>query len=365
MTTTEEARTPGQDAAETKTAGITLTFDPSKLFDVLAEVGDGGSALGCRIVGIMLTGGQSSFREDVGLAFYGVSAAPAATPAPSSPGVPDSVRALSEAVASTVAEAKQAGDLYNAAARRAERTFEDLTEVYEAFECADKKLWQAKDALADHCLALLSAHPAGQSTGQGAARDALARLRARDGEDVEAWANSLGADLARAGEAETAPDSTRTGPVETEDAAAHQRDMALEALHTLGVRIGLLDPNVACDGPQLLAAIDAYSDELAARPEAPEAQGAWQDISGLAVKQRAVLGRWCRCGDAEDGSEHWYWQRGAGFFFEHLGERHWSLDSGTFEGAPFYGSQPTHFLAVPPPPARPAPPASSGQESAR
>jgi hypothetical protein len=67
----------GAVGAETMTAGLTLTFDPSKLFDTVAGVADGGAALGCRIVGIMLASGQSSFREDVGLAFYGVTATPA------------------------------------------------------------------------------------------------------------------------------------------------------------------------------------------------------------------------------------------------------------------------------------------------
>jgi hypothetical protein len=42
-----------------------------------------------------------------------------------------------------------------------------------------------------------------------------------------------------------------------------QLKMTLETLHTLGVRLGVLDPSVACDGPQLIAAMEAYSDHLA------------------------------------------------------------------------------------------------------
>ncbi|MGW5957067.1 DUF3850 domain-containing protein [Methylorubrum thiocyanatum] len=57
-------------------SAITLTFDQGELFDAVAKVGDGGETLGRRIVGVMLTGGRSNFREDVGLAYYGVTVAP-------------------------------------------------------------------------------------------------------------------------------------------------------------------------------------------------------------------------------------------------------------------------------------------------
>jgi hypothetical protein len=49
---------------------ITFEYDPSELFDVLAQVGDGGASLGPRIVGSMLVPG--GFIEAVGLAFYGI-----------------------------------------------------------------------------------------------------------------------------------------------------------------------------------------------------------------------------------------------------------------------------------------------------
>jgi hypothetical protein len=43
--------------------------------------------------------------------------------------------------------------------------------------------------------------------------------------------------------------------------ALNQRDMVLESLHKLGTKIGLLDSSVACDGPQLISAVEAYCDE--------------------------------------------------------------------------------------------------------
>ena len=49
---------------------ITFEYEPGELFDALVKVGDGGGALGSRLVGTMLA--EGGFLEAVGLAFYGV-----------------------------------------------------------------------------------------------------------------------------------------------------------------------------------------------------------------------------------------------------------------------------------------------------
>lgn len=95
--------------------------------------------------------------------------------------------------------------------------------------------------------------------------------------------------------------------------------------------------------------------------------GDWQPLSLLAPQTNAMLGRWCRCGDREDGSEHWYWQQAFGRYFDFQGERHWCLDGHQFEAGPFYGEAPTHFFAVASAPSRqspavPASPISTGEE---
>lgn len=46
----------------------------------------------------------------------------------------------------------------------------------------------------------------------------------------------------------------------TLEQALAQRDALAQALHRLGIGIGLLDPAVACDGPTLLMATEAFAD---------------------------------------------------------------------------------------------------------
>jgi len=58
---------------------LMLAFDPSELFDRVREVGDGGNALGTRLVQTMLSSGHSGFVTAVGMASYGVTLEP--TPA--------------------------------------------------------------------------------------------------------------------------------------------------------------------------------------------------------------------------------------------------------------------------------------------
>jgi hypothetical protein len=87
-------------------------------------------------------------------------------------------------------------------------------------------------------------------------------------------------------------------------------------------------------------------------PGEAQAQEAWQPIADLKPQTNAVLGRWARSGDNEDGSEFWYWQEATGRWFEHAGEVHWCLRSGRFDHGPFYGEAPTHFHVIPEKPAR-------------
>ena len=273
--------------------------------------------------------------------------------------VPDGLRALSEALAFATAERKRTGDLYNAAARRAERTFEDLTEVYEAFEDAISKLRDAKDALADHCLSLLASHPAGQSAGSGAETvewgsantvgELMAQLRTLPA-DAKIFGTFKGPDdkgddyrtgvrgvlLSRERvrgrwirtqdkEApyehviwtvpEPAPDSTRTGqgeadckPDELTETEIRSRAAALisakgwkpgETLHFKavldlmtehGMAVASNPPQDRCAHPACGCDADSVCGSgLAARPAAPEAQGAWQDIGTVPVGVEVIV----------------------------------------------------------------------------
>ncbi len=48
----------------------------------------------------------------------------------------------------------------------------------------------------------------------------------------------------------------------TLEQAVAQRDALAQALHRLGIGIGLLDPAVACDGPTLLMATESYAEHV-------------------------------------------------------------------------------------------------------
>ena len=61
------------------------------------------------------------------------------------------------------------------------------------------------------------------------------------------------------GEDERLQDLTRA-----RDIAEHQRNCLFEFIHGAGVRLGVIDPKIACGVPQLMAAMDAYFDHLAA-----------------------------------------------------------------------------------------------------
>lgn len=63
-------------ATHTPLPTITFEVDVGKLFDAVAKVGDGGTALGERIARVLLCSGQASFAESIGLAAYGLSILP-------------------------------------------------------------------------------------------------------------------------------------------------------------------------------------------------------------------------------------------------------------------------------------------------
>ena len=99
------------------------------------------------------------------------------------------------------------------------------------------------------------------------------------------------------------------------------------------------------------------ADAILALRDAPRDGGdGWRPIAELAPQTNAVLGRWARSGNTDDGKPYFYWQRATGRFFDHLGERHWCLEgSQTFATGPFYGEAPTHFYAIPKAPPSPNP----------
>lgn len=231
-----------------------------------------------------------------------------ATPAPSSPGVPDSVRALSEDYARKIDARRAASRAYNDAYDAILKTgrspkFDELLAERNASQKAEQERDAAEAALLAACL-YISAHPAGQSTGQGAdgwlpietapkdgtridlwvvPHDAFAngnadRLEARWMERV-GWVRLGGGYVSECG-APThwrprpgapgipAPDSPLTGPVGVEELRAAMI-RALDG-HTTYSRDCHLSGDFLCQ--QVWPLVEAA---LAARPAAPEAQGAW------------------------------------------------------------------------------------------
>lgn len=345
----------GAVGAETMAAGLTLTFDPSKLFDTVAGVADGGAALGCRIVGIMLAGGQTSFREDVGLAFYGVTA----TPAPRTDGgmtagedawtlsrafdlgfwwgvglytSPQSMED-SRAVGRTLLDPEfdglnidldgwdsfQSGDIGMCEGKRRIKEALDRIEAtpaqpagtvpdgLRALICENRP--EAAEAALEWANTLLATHPAGQSTGQGAgqAPDELTEIEVRGRAaaliSAKGWTPGetfhfkavldlmtehgmalafsppqdrcahpdCGCDADSVCGAVAAPDSPLTGPVGVEEIA--------KALyrHDYGAYPDQPEWGAAL-GPVQARYCRLASAALAARPAAPEAQGAWRPI---------------------------------------------------------------------------------------
>ncbi|CAO4137206.1 hypothetical protein OFEAOIEE_LOCUS4974 [Methylorubrum extorquens] len=194
----------------------------------------------------------------------------AATPAPSSPGVPDSVR---EAIRLLDEAEKRKTDL---------KTPEGILTAL-VIDARDKA-----EALAlEYVRALISAHPAGQSAGQGAdARKRDGGQRIIEGLN-DALAHAQG-DTSRARilriesaavvDSKPAPDSTRAGPVGAEGEAVEAIKLATNSAFNAGVASACVDFPRRCEAndratarrDEAIAAVKA----LAARPAAPETQGA-------------------------------------------------------------------------------------------
>jgi hypothetical protein len=86
-------------------------------------------------------------------------------------------------------------------------------------------------------------------------------------------------------------------------------------------------------------------------------EGEWQPIAALAPKTRALVGRWMSSGESS------WWTQTTGYFVEHAdGEgpsKEWILEKAQ-RMCPFYGEEPTHFLAIAEPPAIDTTPAPVG-----
>ena len=55
---------------------VTFEVNPPQLFDVLVKVGDGGHALGARLVSALLAPADVGALDAMGMAFYGVTVVP-------------------------------------------------------------------------------------------------------------------------------------------------------------------------------------------------------------------------------------------------------------------------------------------------
>lgn len=368
-------------------------------------------------------------REDAHEAYRALVALRDATPAPSSPGVPDSVRALSEAVREVVRAAWRLCDQTEDGGEESQRvdtdswrhlaaTIESLEALIPAEEhpataghaatllvnalaaatfapasgnlpdsvrerlvcvvpvgwklvpekptslmCAagaeentdaDQECHIYEAMLANTPEPPISTHPAGQGTGQGAAPS---RIFGDPSEPMSRPSFS-------------APGSTRTGPVGVED--LNRLAKAVEALNgsqlwlddnspwRIMLKRGRFNAAVAeahpesapgdgewNDGASICAIVNEAIKLIAARPAAPEAQGAWRPISTAPRNDTLVMLGW------------WY---------DVNGEPRWVAVAGWYEAGPadqcWYAAldeeriEPTHWQPLGP---LPAPP-SSGQE---
>lgn len=68
-------------------------------------------------------------------------------------------------------------------------------------------------------------------------------------------------------------------PPSSLEQATQQRDHLADVLHRLGVGVGLLNPDVPCDGPTLLMATEGYVDHLASEEMShPALQSALREV---------------------------------------------------------------------------------------
>ncbi|MDV2983504.1 UNVERIFIED_CONTAM: hypothetical protein Q9R58_04190, partial [Methylobacteriaceae bacterium AG10] len=193
-----------------------------------------------------------------------------ATPAPSSPGVPDSVR--DEGLESAIWQATL--PFQNELRSTGGVTFMGL-----------------RNAVAQAVRTLLSAHPAGQSTGQGVETQRVERPYAYCCNMDPATCDCVNPNHGTAmfDVRKPAPDSPLTGPVE--------ETVAVPVEPTDGMQqdgLAALEAAIRTHGKPTLpgfAATHVYRAMIAARPAAPEAQGAWRSQAAddvLAERRRQV-----------------------------------------------------------------------------
>ncbi len=257
------------------------------------------------------------------------------SPAPASPGVPDSLRALSEAATQGewYTESEKCDGSYGSG--------EDCGEGYLAYsiltdaeprygtpgvitetsnstlgvihEESDEDGFTAWDenarantafivAAVNFVRTLLSAHPAGQSAGSGANSDCTFD-NCRSLKECQRPENCDG--LRFASRRNTpAPDSTRTGDEGTDDdASVPTHILAMARAMADGrapawekMRYGSCVPQHHSRSYWVMLAQDADT-TLAARPAAPEAQGAWRELAATEID--AIAQQWGTEGDAD------------------------------------------------------------------
>jgi hypothetical protein len=255
MTTTEEARTPGHPFGE-------------PAYDLASEIATQVMNLPWTRHGLGTPGqgfdddGLCDRHGDVQIIARRVIEA---TPAPSSPSVPDSVREALEA--------------YDAA--------DGFVEAYELRKSAQFRC-------EEWVRTLISTHPAGQSTGQRADLFEAGRRLIVEWGDAPELPEEMENALTRfekvwlaLDDGKPAPDSTRTGPVGTEEGRLIGPKMTPEQEQRIAHNLcGEFGPDAVMANA---AFAKAFYDELyaAARPASPEAQGVEPSPTAEACRQAA------------------------------------------------------------------------------
>lgn len=321
---------PGMEPAEVKERDCRILIDErAQVMLATGETWNYGGATEPLGVTLQFWTPEQAEREFLAtyLAITGQSVAMPPTPVPASPGVPDGLRALSEAYrgceaicAQMDADLPDSAEVYVVGARRSRYSLCTYGDIRRAVEG--------------------TTHPAGQSAGSGAetiriARDLVAAGNAADAareahekvedryvvgrsdpEERELWKRKT--DTLKAYDQKvdaalnhlrslvsSAPDSTRTGDEGTEEPegfreALETADLVLGACGDLFSEIqdDYTDPRSECrKGKSLISDMrHVIQKSLAARPAAPEAQGAWLPISTA----------------PKDGTEIWAWLSDSG-----------------------------------------------------
>ncbi|AWB21194.1 hypothetical protein DA075_09945 [Methylobacterium currus] len=107
------------------------------------------------------------------------------------------------------------------------------------------------------------ASPSGSCTCNAPGMEAEGRDASAARDEVRQPADEVGApqDVPQAD-----PSSEIEGLIKARDVAEHQRNCLFEFLHGASVRLGVINPDVACTAPQLMTAMEAYFDHLQSTP---------------------------------------------------------------------------------------------------